>query len=80
MAVPDASAARAVGASSRATGYAGLVLVQLRRVGHRGGREPQSSGARTCDVVDTPLRAVRGPQPDGSSPGASSLSWGDGNA
>jgi acyl-CoA thioesterase I len=59
------SAAQAVGASSRATGYVGLVLARLRADGTPWRVVNLSrSGARTRDVVDVQLPAAAGLQPD----------------
>ena len=53
------SAAQAVGASSRATGYVGVVLERLRADGTPWRVVNLSrSGARTRDVVDTQLPAA----------------------
>ncbi len=59
------SAAQAVGASSRATGYVGVVLERLRADGTPWRVVNLSrSGARTRDVVDTQLPAAADLSPD----------------
>ncbi len=59
------SAAQAVGASSRATGYVGVVFERLRADGTPWRVVNLSrSGARTADVVDTQLPAARDLRPD----------------